>query len=138
MAVRTSDCPMRRRWLFDACGPTGRILVRRIHYCGRIQPRGRMVPHPTPLAFAAAGVPYLLLFAGAVIWLPRRLAGIVAVVIALSHAFAAAMWCRILFDQQMLALATVAVSVVCLGALAWQRGWNCSAETSGAITQPNE
>ncbi len=76
-----------------------------------------------PLAFAAAGVPYLLLVASAVMWLPRRYAAVVAVVVASGHAFAVTTWCLVLFHQQVLALVTVGLAILGLGVLAWQRGW---------------
>jgi hypothetical protein len=46
-----------------------------------------------PLAFAASGVPYLLLVVGAVLALPRWWAAGVAVAVALAHAFGAGAWC---------------------------------------------
>ena len=57
-----------------------------------------------PLAFAAAGVPYLLLVVAAVLWLPRRRAAVVGVGVASGHAFAVIMWCRNLFAQPRCAL----------------------------------
>jgi hypothetical protein len=71
-----------------------------------------------PLAFAFAGVPYILLVAGGILWLPRRYAVAVAVIVALAHAFAVFLWCRVLFDESM-----PAVVFIGLGALAWQCAW---------------
>jgi hypothetical protein len=51
-----------------------------------------------PLAFAAAGVPYLLLVIGLVTWLPRRWAAGVAMGVASAHAFAVIVWCWYLFS----------------------------------------
>jgi len=45
-----------------------------------------------PLAFAAAGVPYLLVVLGTVMVLPRRWAVAAAVGVALAHAFAVGVW----------------------------------------------
>src|SRR4051794_6843375 len=50
-----------------------------------------------PLAFAAAGVPYLLVVIGTVMVLPRRWAAVAAVVVASAHAFAVGAWCLVLF-----------------------------------------
>jgi hypothetical protein len=50
-----------------------------------------------PLAFAAAGVPYLLVVLGAVMVLPRRWAAAVTVGVAAAHALAVGVWCVILF-----------------------------------------
>jgi hypothetical protein len=48
--------------------------------------------HLHPLAFAVAGVPYLLVVFGAVMILPRRWAASVAVGVASAHAFAVGIW----------------------------------------------
>jgi hypothetical protein len=50
-----------------------------------------------PLAFAAAGLPYLLLVLGTVMVLPRRWAVLTAVGIAATHAFGVGVWCVVLF-----------------------------------------
>jgi hypothetical protein len=49
-----------------------------------------------PLAFAAAGVQYLLLIVGVVLVLPHRWAVVVAVAVPLAHAVAVAAWCVLL------------------------------------------
>jgi hypothetical protein len=90
-----------------------------------------------PLAFAAAGVPYLLLVVATVLWLPRRWAALVAAGVASGHALAVSIWCQNLFPQPTLALVTVALVVVGLGVLAWQRGWSGSAEP-GAADRPRD
>ena len=83
-----------------------------------------------PLAFAAAGVPYLLLVVALVLWLPRLWAAVMAVGIASGHAFAVALWCRYLFPQPALPLVTEALVVIGLGVLAWQRGGDRRAQNS--------
>jgi hypothetical protein len=50
-----------------------------------------------PLAFAVAGLPYLLVVLGTVIVVPRRWAAVVAVGVASAHAFAVSVWCAVLF-----------------------------------------
>ncbi len=75
-----------------------------------------------PLAFAAAGVPYLVLVVALVLWLPRRWAVLAAVAVASGHAFAAILWCRNLLDQPAFAIVPMALVVVALGWVAWQRG----------------
>jgi hypothetical protein len=81
-----------------------------------------------PLAFGAAGVPYLLLVVCTVRWLPRRGAAVVAVGVAAAHAFAVVVWCLVLFHPPWFALGTVALVAAGLGVLAWQRGWRGGAE----------
>lgn len=84
-----------------------------------------------PLAFAAAGVPYLALVVALVMWLPwRRLAVFVAVAVASGHALAAIMWCRILFHEPAIVLVPMAFVVASLAALAWQRGRDTTTELS--------
>jgi hypothetical protein len=51
-----------------------------------------------PLAFVAAGAPYLLAVLGAVMLLPRRWAAAVAVGVALAHTFAVTLWCLVLLS----------------------------------------
>jgi hypothetical protein len=80
-----------------------------------------------PLAFAAAGVPYLLVVLGTVMALPRRWAAAAAVGIASAHAFAVGLWCLVLFRQPLLPLAGVGLVLIGLGLLAWQRGRMSSA-----------
>ena len=75
-----------------------------------------------PLAFAAAGVPYLLMVVGTVLMLPRRWAAAVAVAVASAHAFAVALWCLVLFRQPLLPLAALGLGLAGLGTVAWQRG----------------
>src|SRR5262245_55568262 len=47
-----------------------------------------------PLAFAASGVPYLVLVVGVVLMLPRRWAAAVALGVTAAHAFAVGVWCQ--------------------------------------------
>jgi hypothetical protein len=75
-----------------------------------------------PLAFAAAGVPYLLLVALVVACLPRPWALLAAVGVAAGHAVGAAMWCWILFPQPAVGLVPLAILVAGSGRFAWQRG----------------
>ncbi len=81
-----------------------------------------------PLAFAVAGVPYLLLVAGMILLLPRRWAAAVAGGVAAAHAFAVAVWCLVLFRQPLLPLALVGLGLVGLGTVAWQQGWRALAD----------
>lgn len=76
-----------------------------------------------PVAFAVAGVPYLLVVTGTIMVLPRNWAAAVAVGIALSHAFAVAVWCLVLFPEPLLPLTAVALVLAGSGAVAWQFGW---------------
>jgi hypothetical protein len=87
-----------------------------------------------PLAFAAAGVPYLLVVAGTIMVLPRRWAAAVAVGIASTHAFAVAVWCLVLFREPMFPLIAVALVLAGSGAVAWQFGWR--AELIAGSGQP--
>lgn len=82
-----------------------------------------------PLAFAAAGVPYLLWMLGVILALPRRWAIGFAAVIAASHAVGVGAWCVILFPEPLLPLAAVGSGLLALGALAWRLGRR--AEASG-------
>jgi hypothetical protein len=75
-----------------------------------------------PLAFAAAGVPYLLVVLGTVMALPRRWAAAAAVVIASAHAFAVGLWCLVLFPQPLLPLTGLGLVLLALGVLAWRQG----------------
>jgi hypothetical protein len=87
-----------------------------------------------PLAFAAAGVPYLLVVAGTIMVLPRRWAAAVAIGIASTHAFAVAVWCLVLFREPLLPLIAVALVLAGSGAVAWQFGWR--AESIAGSGQP--
>jgi hypothetical protein len=87
-----------------------------------------------PLAFAAAGVPYLLVVAGTIMVLPRRWAAAVAIGIASTHAFAVAVWCLVLFREPMLPVIAVALVLAGSGAVAWQFGWR--AESIAGSGQP--
>jgi hypothetical protein len=86
-----------------------------------------------PLAFAASGVPYLILVIALVLWLPRRWAVLAAVVLAATHALGVIVWCRILFAQPALALTPMALVVIALGVLACQRGRDRRADSTAAV-----
>lgn len=74
-----------------------------------------------PLAFAAAGVPYTLLVAGAILWLPWRWAEIAAVLVSLSHMFGVISWSGLLASESFGAsLLFIPISVALL-AVAWRR-----------------
>jgi hypothetical protein len=75
-----------------------------------------------PLAFAASALPYLLVVSGTVMALPRRWAAAAAVVIASGHAFAAGLWCLVLFREPLLPLIGLGLVLLGLGMLAWRRG----------------
>lgn len=62
-----------------------------------VNPLAALLMSIHPLAFAASGVPYLLLVLGIVILLPRRWAAAVALVVAATHALGVAFWCMDLF-----------------------------------------
>jgi hypothetical protein len=81
-----------------------------------------------PLAFAAAGVPYLLLVVTAVMWLPRRGAAVVAGAGTAGHTIAVTAWCWILFAEHLLALPIARATFAGLGVLAWKRGWRGTVE----------
>lgn len=72
-----------------------------------------------PLAFAAAGVPYLLVVAGAVLAAPRQLAVLVAAGVAAVHACAVGAWCLVLSRHPLPLLAAVGLALPALGAVAW-------------------
>jgi hypothetical protein len=76
-----------------------------------------------PLAFAASGVPYLLLVAALIVRLPRPWSAAVAVVIAATHALGVVLWSLILFQEPWFALVIIGFGVVGLAGVAWQRGW---------------
>jgi hypothetical protein len=84
-----------------------------------------------PLLFAAAGVPYLLLVAVAVMRLPRRVAAVLAAGVAAGHAFAVAAWCWTLFREPLLVLVPAALVVVGFAVFAWRRGRAGDAERKG-------
>jgi len=86
-----------------------------------------------PLAFAAAGVPYLLLVFGAVATLPRRGAAAVAIAIPLAHAVGVASWCVILFPEPWLPLGVLGLGLVGLAAVAWRKGW-CVQVGAGSVS----
>ena len=89
-----------------------------------------------PLAFAASGVPYLILVIALVLWLPRRWAVLAAVVLAATHALGVIVWSRILFAQPAFALAPMALVVIALGVLACQRGGDRRADSDAAVGRP--
>jgi hypothetical protein len=91
-----------------------------------------------PLAFAAAGVPYLLVVVAVILWLPRRWAALTAAGVAAGHAFAVVVWCQILLRQPAFALVPMALVVVGLGLLAWQRGGARSAEPGATADRPRD
>jgi hypothetical protein len=86
-----------------------------------------------PLAFAVAGVPYLLGVVGTVMMLPRRWAAAVAGGVAAAHAFAVAVWCLVLFRQPLLPLALVGLVLVGLGTVAWQQGGRALADSPQSL-----
>jgi len=73
-----------------------------------------------PLAFAAAGVPYLLLVAALVLWLPRFWAVLFAVAVAAGHALAVIAWCRNLFPEPVAPVVVAAIAVGGCGFVAWR------------------
>jgi hypothetical protein len=73
-----------------------------------------------PLAFVAAGVPYLALVMALVLWLPRPLAVLIAVIAAAGYAAAVIAWSHQLFSQPAVALVPMAFVVVVFGLLAWR------------------
>ncbi len=75
-----------------------------------------------PLAFIAAGVPYLLLIAGAILWLPRRCSGAAAVLISLSHAVGVVAWTGVFLGESSVPLPLLIPASVVLLAVAW---WRC-------------
>jgi hypothetical protein len=75
-----------------------------------------------PLAFAAAGVPYLLVVVGAILTAPRRWAAGVAIGVAVAHAFAVSLWCQALFREPLLPSAAVGLVLLALAALTLWRG----------------
>src|SRR5262245_49692802 len=75
-----------------------------------------------PLAFTASGVPYVLLVAGAIFWLPRRCSEVAAVLIGLTHAVGVAAWTGVLMGGSPGALALLIPASVVLLAVAW---WRC-------------
>jgi hypothetical protein len=72
-----------------------------------------------PLAFAASGVPYVLLVAGAILWLPWRWSKTVAILVSLSHAIGVGAWTCVLMGESPGAL-TLLIPV--LLAITW---WRC-------------
>lgn len=90
-----------------------------------------------PLAFAASGVPYLLLVLVVVLLLPRRWAAGVAVVIASSHALAVGAWCVVLFVQPLFPLAIEGLALVALGVLLWRRDRVARAQSETAGDRPS-
>ena len=75
-----------------------------------------------PLAFAASAVPYLGVFAAAVLALPRRWAAGVAVVVPAAHAFGVVTWCLYLCPEPWWPLVGLWLLWSCLGAAAWRLG----------------
>jgi hypothetical protein len=75
-----------------------------------------------PLAFAAAGVPYGLLLAGAILRLPRRCSEAVAVLFSFSHAVGVLTWTGFLMGESPGALALLVPAAVLLLLAAW---WRC-------------
>jgi len=75
-----------------------------------------------PLAFAAAGVPYLLLVAGAILWLPWRWSETAAVLVSLSHTIGVITWTGVLARESLGASALLIPTSVVLLAVAW---WRC-------------
>lgn len=75
-----------------------------------------------PLAFAAAGVPYALLLAGAILWLPRRCSEAVAVLLSFSHTVGLLSWADVLARESLGALALLVPASVALLLAAW---WRC-------------
>src|SRR5262245_50516582 len=75
------------------------------------------------LAFAAAGVPYLMVVVGTILMVPPRWAAGVALGVAVAHAFAVGVWCQVLFRQPLLPSAVVGLVLFTLGALTGWLGW---------------
>jgi hypothetical protein len=75
-----------------------------------------------PLAFAAAGVPYLLVVVGTVLVVPWHWLAVVSLGVAFAHAFAVGVWCHVLFRQPLLLVACVGLVLFALAATAgWRR-----------------
>ncbi len=84
-----------------------------------------------PLAFAAAGVPYALLLAGAILWLPRRWSEAVAVLFTFSHAVGVVAWTGVLMGESPGALALLVPALVLMLVVAW---WRCGRRLAQAQT----
>jgi Domain of unknown function (DUF5658) len=74
-----------------------------------------------PLAFAAAGVPYVLLVAAAILWLPGRWSETAAALVSLSHAVGVVAWTVVLTSESPGALAILVPASVVLLTIAWWR-----------------
>ena len=75
-----------------------------------------------PLAFAAAGVPYVVLVAGAILWLPWRWSEAAAVLVSLSHMVGVIAWTDVLARESLGPWALLIPTSVVLLAVAW---WRC-------------
>src|SRR5262245_39033903 len=75
-----------------------------------------------PLAFDADGVPYVLLLAGAILYLPQRCSEAVAVLFSFSHAVGVLTWTGVLMGESLGALALLVPASVMLLGVAW---WRC-------------
>jgi hypothetical protein len=79
-----------------------------------------------PLAFAAAGIPYVLLVTGVICILPLRWSAVIAALIALAHGVAVLVWTEILFREGPGAwVLLVPASELVLAALWWWAGGRC-------------
>jgi hypothetical protein len=96
---------------------------------GNPLPAGLLAIHP--LAFAAAGVPYVLLLAGAILWLPRRCSEAVAALFSFSHTVGVLAWTGVLMGESPGALALLVPASVLLLVVAW---WRCGRRFVGGHT----